>query len=145
MPRATPYAGVAALFADALACGRAPRVFEDGRQLRDFVHVRDVAAANLLALDAPDRIAGAFNVCSGAPRSVGDMADALHAAAEADDRPARTGTPAPVVTGEFRLGDVRHVFADPTHAERVLGFRAREMFDACMVELFAGLASAPAA
>src|SRR5919198_2881792 len=66
MPRDTPYAGVAAIFASALAAGRAPRVFEDGRQLRDFVHVRDVARANLLALEA--REPGAFNVCSGTPR-----------------------------------------------------------------------------
>ena len=55
MPRDTPYAGVAALFADALAAGRAPQVFEDGRQRRDFVHVRDVARANVIALTRPSR------------------------------------------------------------------------------------------
>ena len=73
MPRDTPYAGVASIFRSALAAGRAPRVFEDGAQRRDFVHVRDVAAANVLALeaDAP----GAFNVACGTPRTVGEMAD----------------------------------------------------------------------
>jgi dTDP-L-rhamnose 4-epimerase len=127
MPRDTPYAGVAALFADALAAGRAPRVFEDGAQLRDFVHVRDVARANLLALTAPDPVAGAVNVCSGTPRSIGELARALHAAFP--------GAPRPTVTGEFRLGDVRHVFADPARAARDLGFRAQEDFIAGMAEL----------
>jgi dTDP-L-rhamnose 4-epimerase len=126
MPRDTPYAGVAAMFSDALAAGRAPRVFEDGRQLRDFVHVRDVAGANLLALEGD--AAGAFNVCSGTPRSVGEMARALRAA-HGD------GAPPVEVTGEYRLGDVRHVFASPALAARELGFAAREDFAAGMAEL----------
>jgi dTDP-L-rhamnose 4-epimerase len=126
MPRDTPYAGVASLFASALAAGQAPRVFEDGRQLRDFVHVRDVALANLLALAAEEPVPGAFNVCSGTPRSVHDMARALHRAFP--------DAPEPVVTGEYRLGDVRHVFADPTRAARVLHFAAREDFEEGMAE-----------
>jgi dTDP-L-rhamnose 4-epimerase len=130
MPRDTPYAGVASIFASALAAGRAPQVFEDGAQLRDFVHVRDVARANLHAFAS--RAPGAFNICSGTPRSVGEMAHALHAAAA-------PGTPAPQTTGEFRLGDVRHVFADATCASAVLGFQAREDFGAGMAEF----ASAP--
>jgi dTDP-L-rhamnose 4-epimerase len=121
MPRDTPYAGVAALFASAVAAGRAPQVFEDGRQLRDFVHVRDVARANLLALTAAP---GAFNVCSGTPRSIGELATAL-----AD------GGPEPEVTGGYRLGDVRHVFADPERARATLGFSAAEDFAAGMAEL----------
>jgi dTDP-L-rhamnose 4-epimerase len=121
MPRDTPYAGVAALFASALAAGRAPQVFEDGRQLRDFVHVRDVARANVLALAAPP---GTFNVCSGTPRSIGEMARTL-----AD------GGPSPEVTGGYRLGDVRHVFADPQRARAALGFSAAEDFAAGMAEL----------
>jgi dTDP-L-rhamnose 4-epimerase len=80
MPCDTPYAGVASIFRSSLAAGRAPRVFEDGGQLRDFVHVRDVAAANVLALGA-ESPPGAYNVASGRPRSVGDMARALAAAA----------------------------------------------------------------
>ncbi len=127
MPRDTPYSGVAAIFASALASGVSPRVYEDGRQLRDFVHVRDVARANVLALSAPEPSAGAFNVASGHPRSVGEMADALAAAAG-------SAAPRPRITGEFRLGDVRHVFASAERAERELGFRAREPFAAGMAE-----------
>ena len=128
MPRNTPYAGVAALFADALARGESPRVFEDGAQLRDFVHVRDVAHANILALTAQSPVDGPLNVSSGTPRPVGDLARALHAVAQPK-------APAPTVTGEFRVGDVRHVFADPARAERELGFRAREDFALGMAEL----------
>jgi dTDP-L-rhamnose 4-epimerase len=128
MPRDTPYAGVAALFADALARGRAPRIFEDGTQLRDFVHARDVARANVQALTAPESVSGVFNVCSGNPRTVGELALTLHAVAFPD-------APDPVITGEFRLGDVRHVFADSSRAEHVLGFRACEEFTDGIAEL----------
>jgi dTDP-L-rhamnose 4-epimerase len=128
MPRDTPYAGVAALFADAVLAGRAPRVFEDGAQLRDFVHVRDVARANVLALTAPRAPDGPVNVSSGVPRSVGELARALHAALDPD-------APTPQVTGEFRLGDVRHIFADPSRAARELGFRATEDFGSAIAEL----------
>jgi dTDP-L-rhamnose 4-epimerase len=121
MPRDTPYAGVASIFASALAAGRAPRVFEDGGQLRDFVHVRDVARANALALGAPDASAGVYNVASGNPRSVLEMATALAAAHGGQ-------APDPVVTGQYRLGDVRHVFASARRADDRLGFRAREDF-----------------
>ena len=121
MPRDTPYAGVASIFRSALEAGDAPRVFEDGGQRRDFVHVRDVAHANVLALTADEPVPGAFNVCSGTPRTVGDLAAALADAVGPD-------APRPEVTGEFRLGDVRHVFADATRARDVLGFRARVPF-----------------
>ncbi|UTI66833.1 NAD-dependent epimerase/dehydratase family protein [Paraconexibacter antarcticus] len=130
MPRDTPYAGVASIFVSALNAGQAPRVFEDGRQLRDFVHVRDVARANVLALTAAEPVPGAFNVCSGVPRSVGEMAHALHAAGFG-------GVPAPRTTGAYRLGDVRHVFADPARATARLGFTAREDFAAGMAEFAA--------
>jgi dTDP-L-rhamnose 4-epimerase len=124
MPRDTPYAGVASIFRSAFAAGRAPRVFEDGSQRRDFVHVRDVARANVLALR--DAEPGIYNVCSGTPRTVGQMASSLGRAIP--------GAPAPVVTGEWRAGDVRHVFASPAHAAASLGFSAREDFDAGMRE-----------
>jgi dTDP-L-rhamnose 4-epimerase len=125
MPRDTPYAGVASIFRSALAANRAPRVFEDGGQLRDFVHVRDVARANLLALDAEP---GTYNVASGTPRTVHDMARALTRAFDG---------PEPVVTGEWRAGDVRHVFASAQRATHELGFRATEDFDAGMREFAA--------
>src|SRR5919198_3318864 len=128
MPRDTPYAGVAAIFASALRAGNAPKVFEDGRQMRDFVHVRDVARANLLALVAPDPVPGVFNVCSGTPRTVLQIAQALRGAH-------RNGAPVVEVTGAYRLGDVRHVFASPARAAERLGFVAREDFDTGMAEL----------
>lgn len=116
MPADTPYAGVAAIFRSALAAGRPPRVFEDGGQRRDFVHVDDVARANLLALLEDSSTSHVCNIASGTPATVLEMAAALSGAVG--------GAPAPVVTGEFRLGDVRHVFASVDRAEEVLGFRA---------------------
>ncbi len=121
MPRDTPYAGVAAIFRSALAGGRAPQVFEDGGQTRDFVHVADVARANVLALTAPADVSGAYNVASGTPHTVGEMAAALADAFGVD-------APRPVVTGEWRMGDVRHIVASPTRAADVLGFVAETSF-----------------
>jgi dTDP-L-rhamnose 4-epimerase len=117
MPRDTPYSGVAAIFRSALQAGRPPRVFEDGGQRRDFVHVRDVAAANLAAVAATGTGTGwrAYNIASGRPATIGEMAAELAR---------RAGGPPPEVTGEFRLGDVRHVVASPARAEAELGFRA---------------------
>ena len=131
MPRDTPYAGVASIFRSALAAGRAPEVFEDGEQARDFVHVADVARANVLALTEPVVKPGfvACNVASGTPHTVGDMARALAAAVD----PPLT----PVVTGRWRLGDVRHVVASPARAAEVLGFVAEVGFAEGMAE-FAG-------
>ncbi|MFF0386352.1 NAD-dependent epimerase/dehydratase family protein [Streptomyces sp. NPDC004286] len=130
MPRDTPYAGAAALFRSALERGEAPRVFEDGGQRRDFVHVRDVAAANLAALGAPDRpgTLTAYNTGSGEPRTVGELARALAAA---------HGGPEPVVTGEYRLGDVRHITADSARLRAELDWRPRVGFAEGMAE-FAG-------
>ncbi|MEU3842880.1 NAD-dependent epimerase/dehydratase family protein [Streptomyces sp. NPDC028635] len=127
MPRDTPYAGVASFFRSSLARGEAPRVFEDGCQRRDFVHVRDVAAANVAALEACS--AGgtltAYNTGSGEPRTVGELARALAAA---------HGGPQPVVTGEYRLGDVRHITADSARLIAELGWRPRVGFEAGMRE-----------
>ncbi|WP_333777273.1 NAD-dependent epimerase/dehydratase family protein [Streptomyces sp. IBSBF 3136] len=116
MPRDTPYAGVASFFRSALVRGEAPRVFEDGRQRRDFVHVRDVAAANVTALEAGSRpgTLRAYNTGSGEPHTVGDLARALAAA---------HGGPEPVVTGEYRLGDVRHITADSSRLRAELGWK----------------------
>jgi dTDP-L-rhamnose 4-epimerase len=116
MPRDTPYAGVASLFRSALARGEPPVVLEDGGQRRDFVDVRDVAAANLAALervDLPGRLR-AFNIGSGQPHTVAQLAAALASAA---------GGPAPVVTGRYRLGDVRHITASSARARVELGWR----------------------
>src|SRR6266496_3038451 len=173
MPRDTPYSGVAAIFRSCLENGVPPRVFEDGGQRRDFVHVRDVARANLMALEAVDRAVAeaaahgapghgaaghgapahgapghgapghgaaahgaaghgaaagglrCYNVASGEPHTVGEMAGALARA---------FGGIEPVVTGEYRLGDVRHIVASPEGAARDLGFRAQTRFAAGLAE-----------
>ncbi|CAM3388143.1 NAD-dependent epimerase/dehydratase family protein [Mycobacterium frederiksbergense] len=115
MPRDTPYSGVAAIFRSQLEAGGVPKVYEDGGQMRDFVHVDDVAAANVAAVEANLGGFTAFNVSSGRPVSILDVATRLSEARNA---------PAPVVTGQYRNGDVRHIVADPARAAELLGFRA---------------------
>lgn len=115
MPRDTPYSGVAAIFRSSLEKGQPPRVYEDGGQMRDFVHVDDVAAANVAAVRCPAVGFLAANICSGQPISIMSVATRLCEA---------RGGPAPVVTGQYRSGDVRHIVADPARAEELLGFRA---------------------
>lgn len=115
MPRDTPYSGVAAIFRSQLESGGVPKVYEDGGQMRDFVHVDDVAAANVAAVEANLGGFTAFNVSSGRPVSILDVATRLSEARNA---------PAPVVTGQYRNGDVRHIVADPAQAAELLGFRA---------------------
>jgi len=133
MPRDTPYAGVASLFSSALDRNEAPRVFEDGAQRRDFVHVSDVASAFATAVgamdDATDAQAGAhhvYNVGSGIVSTVGDLARAL-----SDSR----NGPGPIVTGEYRLGDVRHITASSRKIRHELGWRA----DVSLAEGVSGL------
>ena len=125
MPQNTPYAGVGSLFRSALERGEAPRVFEDGRQRRDFVHVRDVAGANLAALHAVSGMdAGAFrayNVGSGLVHTIGELAGALSETSNG---------PAPVTTGEYRLGDVRHITASSARIAAELGWSAGIPFKA---------------
>jgi dTDP-L-rhamnose 4-epimerase len=134
MPQNTPYAGVASLFRSAIERGEAPRVFEDGQQRRDFVHVRDVATANVAALAATaDAASGSFrayNVGSGEVHTIGELAAALSRHA---------GGLAPVVTGEYRLGDVRHITASSERLRTELGWAPAVAFDDGMREF----ASAP--
>ncbi len=121
MPRDTPYAGVASIFRSALERGEAPRVLEDGRQRRDFVHVTDIARANTLALaaEAGEGVLVPVNVCSGEPHTIGDLATVL---AETTDGPP------PQIVGGARAGDVRHIVADPARARELLGFHAAVRF-----------------
>ncbi len=116
MPRDTPYAGVAALFADALLRGESPQVFEDGGQRRNFVHVDDVAAAVVAALDAelPPGVT-ALNIGSPTITTILQMAEQLSRTLDG---------PAPRVSGAYRLGDVRHITADCALAGQLLGWRA---------------------
>lgn len=117
MRRHTPYAGVAALFLSQLADGKPCVVFEDGAQQRDFVHVDDVAAAVVAATTA--RLGDGLtplNIGSGRTTTIGQLAAALTTA---------IGGPEPVITGRYRLGDVRHITADSRQAQHVLGWCPR--------------------
>ena len=120
MPRDTPYSGVAALFRSSLERGERPQVFEDGGQARDFVHVDDVARANVLAMEQvvaePASRFAAYNVCSGRPVTILEVARQVGAGSASPLEPE--------VTGGFRPGDVRHVVASPELAARELGFTA---------------------
>ena len=120
MPRSSPYSGVAALFRSAVERGEAPQVYEDGGQMRDFVHVDDAAAANVRAVEA---VGGgepgaqhAYNVCSGHPVSILDVARHVVDGAGLDLEP--------VVSGAYRPSDVRHIVASPERARRELGMTA---------------------
>ncbi|WP_062349328.1 NAD-dependent epimerase/dehydratase family protein [Herbidospora yilanensis] len=137
MPSDTPYAGVASFFRSALERGQAPTVFEDGGQRRDFVHVGDVARANAAALTAAGGEGHtAYNVGSGEPHTVGEMAAALAGA---------FGGPAPVVTGEYRLGDVRHITADSSRAREALGWKPEVEFADGVAEFARAPLRSPAA
>lgn len=124
MPRSTPYAGVAAIFWSAAAAGESPQVFEDGGQRRDFVHVDDIASAFVAATqnEGTEVTAGehtAYNVGSGVVHTVGDLATELALLASG---------PPPVVTGRYRLGDVRHITASSERAKRELDWAATVPF-----------------
>ena len=112
-----PYTGVAAIFAARLLNGRPPLVFEDGRQIRDLVHVSDVVRATRLAMEAENAPGSAINVATGQRVRVAELAARLAEAlgVELD----------PQITGEARAGDIRHCFADVRRARDLLGFEAR--------------------
>jgi dTDP-L-rhamnose 4-epimerase len=130
LPRNTPYAGVSAILLSALLAGRAPDVYEDGLQRRDFVHVDDVAAANVAALGSVLRDSAppvrAYNVATGRPRTVGDLAEELARA---------VGGPRPRVSGRYRAGDVRHVTASADRLKTELGWSAGIEFTDGVAEL----------
>lgn len=115
-----PYTGVAAIFASRLLNQRAPLVFEDARQMRDFVSVHDVVQANLLAMNRSEGDGMAMNIGSGAPITIGEVAQQLTQC---------LGGSIPVeITGKYRAGDIRHCFADISMARRVLGYVPRHRF-----------------
>jgi dTDP-L-rhamnose 4-epimerase len=123
-----PYTGVLAIFAARLLNERPPLVFEDGEQKRDFVSVHDVARACALALSAGETAAGqVVNVGSGQSVTVNEVAARL---ARILGRQVE-----PEVTGKFRVGDIRHCFADVSHAEHVLGYRPQVTLEDGMTEL----------
>jgi dTDP-L-rhamnose 4-epimerase len=131
-----PYTGVMAIFSSRLRNGNAPLVYEDGGQSRDFVHVSDVARANVLAMEREAAVGGVYNVGTGRATTVLEVAQAL----------ARELGLAiePEVNGRYRAGDIRHCIADPGAAARDLGFEARTSLAEGMRELLAWLRTQPA-
>jgi dTDP-L-rhamnose 4-epimerase len=128
-----PYTGVAAIFAARLLNRRAPLIFEDGRQMRDFVSVRDVVQANLRALERNGADGMAVNIGSGEPISIADVA-ALLAQEMGVAIPAE-------ITGQFRAGDIRHCFAAISRARQLLGYEPQFSFRAGVGELVEWLRS----
>ena len=126
-----PYTGVLAIFASRLLNDRAPRVFEDGRQRRDFVAVSDVARAFALALERDGADGRVLNVGSGTSATVRDIASQLAASLGKEIEPE--------LTGEYRAGDIRHCFADVTRARETLGYEPQVPREQGMTELAAWL------
>lgn len=127
-----PYTGVLAIFASRLLNGNAPMIFEDGQQQRDFVHVKDVALACRLALEKPEANGQVFNVGSGNSYPITDIATRLAAVL---DKPELK----PQITGKYRVGDIRHCYADISLAQEKLGFYPQVDFDSGLRELAAWL------
>lgn len=128
-----PYTGVLAIFAARLLNDKPPTIFEDGLQQRDFVSVHDVARACRLALESPEAEGDVFNVGGGAPQTVRAIAQRLaHVLGKEDIEPE--------ILGKYRVGDIRHCFADISKAHRVLGYKPQVALDDGMAELAAWLA-----
>jgi dTDP-L-rhamnose 4-epimerase len=117
-----PYTGVAAIFASRLLNRRAPMVFEDGQQMRDFVSVHDVVTANLLAMERHESDGMALNIASGHKISISEVASQLI------EELGLAGEIQPEITSKYRAGDIRHCFADISLARRVLGYEPQYRF-----------------
>lgn len=109
-----PYTGVAAIFASRMLNKQAPLVFEDGEQMRDFVSVRDIVRANMLAMERPESDQQVINIGSGTPITIRGVAQLLAQALGQDVEP--------VITQKYRVGDIRHCYADITKARTLLGY-----------------------
>ena len=127
-----PYTGVLAIFASRLLNNNAPMIFEDGQQQRDFVHVKDVALACRLALEKDEANGQVFNVGSGNDYTISEIAERLAAVLGKEHL-------APQLTGKYRVGDIRHCYADISLAQSVLGFYPQVEFDRGLEELAAWL------
>ena len=109
-----PYTGVGAIFSSRLLNGKAPVIYEDGRQTRDFIHVSDIVQANIRALENDGADYEAVNVGTGRATSIRELAELIRGELGAE--------PEPEVTGSFREGDIRHCYADISKARRLLGY-----------------------
>jgi dTDP-L-rhamnose 4-epimerase len=126
-----PYTGVAAIFCGRLLNGKAPVIYEDGRQQRDFTHVSDIVQANLLAMDEPRADGVAFNVAAGRPLSILAVAEQLLDYFRSDGL---CQTITPEITSQFRAGDIRHCSGDISRLA-ALGFQPRVRFEDGIAEL----------
>lgn len=122
-----PYTGVLAIFASRLLNDNPPLIFEDGMQMRDFVHVKDVARACRLALENHDADGEVINVGSGNQYTIVQIAEELGKVMGKEIEPQ--------LTGKYRVGDIRHCFADLTKAKQLLGYEPRVRFDEGLAEL----------
>jgi dTDP-L-rhamnose 4-epimerase len=127
-----PYTGVLAIFAARYLNGRPPVIFEDGRQQRDFVHVRDLARGCVLALEKAEARDTVFNLGSGEARSILEIAERLGAVLGRGDLE-------PEVSGRYRAGDIRNCFADISRAKAVLGYQPEVPLETGLAELGAWL------
>src|SRR5436190_6674282 len=132
-----PYTGVAAIFSSRLLNERPPLVFEDGKQTRDFINVRDIARCCTLALSEDGADGRTLSVGTGVPPSIAAVAETIARGLGKEI--------APEVVNEFRAGDIRHCYADTQLANELLGFRAEIPFEAGMQELLAWLEGQEAA
>lgn len=133
-----PYTGVLAIFAARFLNGRPPLVFEDGLQRRDFVSVHDVAQACRLALEVPEAEGQVFNIGSGRAVSIREVAEAMA-------RVLGKASLQPEITGRYRVGDIRHCYADIALAQSVLGYSPRHGLEDGLVELAEWMAGQTAA
>jgi dTDP-L-rhamnose 4-epimerase len=123
-----PYTGVCAIFSSRIKNNSPPLVFEDGEQIRDFVHVSDVARANLLATES-DAAGVAINIGTGTPTSINEIAEELI------NLYGKSNKLSPKIANEYRQGDIRHCYADPNMAADEIGFEAEISLEEGMSEL----------
>jgi len=123
-----PYTGVLSNFASRVINDRAPLIYEDGLQKRDFVSIYDVARACRLAIETPAAAGRAFNISSGRAMTVKDVAARTIQAIGRSDLE-------PEITGKYRAGDIRHCFADISLAREVLGWEPQVSLESGLADL----------
>ena len=124
-----PYTGVAAIFLSRLLNGKAPLIFEDGKQSRDFIDVRDIARALLLSVEQEGEGVHVLNLGTGRRVSIAEVAEVLARELQVSIEPERLG--------HYRVGDIRHCIADPSLAAQVLSFRAQYTLETGLADLIA--------
>jgi dTDP-L-rhamnose 4-epimerase len=126
-----PYTGVAAIFSSRLMNDNPPLIFEDGRQTRDFIDVRDLVRGCALALTTDEADGVTLNLGTGRATSIGEVARTIAAGLGKEIEPE--------IVEQYRAGDIRHCFADTRLAQQLLGFRAEIAFEDGMRDLLAWL------